>query len=106
MVDRGGSTVLRFHVLGPPASTAPMFFPPFANTGTIRTGTSGKRIPSAFTVSSADVRDAFSFPYGTTQQSNTLVLLHDAFQPLRYAFHLIPARPFQAKVRPSSAPLP
>jgi glucan 1,3-beta-glucosidase len=24
------------------------------------------------------------FPYGTSQQSNTVVLLHDAFQPLSY----------------------
>lgn len=27
---------------------------------------------------------AFSYPYGTSQQSNTVVLLHDAFQPLSY----------------------
>lgn len=25
-----------------------------------------------------------SFPFGTSQQGNTVVLLHDAFQPLRY----------------------
>ncbi|CDO68922.1 Glycoside Hydrolase Family 5 protein [Trametes cinnabarina] len=32
----------------------------------------------------ADPRNPCSFPYGTSQQSNTLVLLHDAFQPLSY----------------------
>lgn len=26
----------------------------------------------------------FRYPYGTSQQGNTLVLIHDAFQPLSY----------------------
>lgn len=35
------------------------------------------------------------FPYGSSQQSNTVVLIHDAFQPLSYWNGYMPAPQWQ-----------
>jgi glucan 1,3-beta-glucosidase len=42
-----------------------------------------------------DIDISSRFPYGSSQQSNTLVLIHDAFQPLSYWANDFPRSQFQ-----------
>ena len=59
-----------------------LYLTPFVSTGTTRTATFG----AFYTLLCFEIRaDSYnSFPYGTAQQGNNLVLIHDAFQPLSY----------------------
>jgi hypothetical protein len=45
--------------------------------------------------SSTPSKSLHSFPYGSSQQSNTVVMIHDAFQPLSYWNNFLPAPQWQ-----------
>jgi hypothetical protein len=54
------------------------------NTGTIRMATSGQRSISLTLPCHQLTSSVHRYPYGSSQQSNTVQLIHDAFQPLSY----------------------
>ena len=62
---------------------------PLVGTGTTLTETSGKCLSHTYD----DMLNVLSsrYPFGTDQQSNTLVLIHDAFQPLSYWNNFMPS---------------
>lgn len=64
---------------------------PFVNIGTTLTEPSGKYLFQALATRD-DMLNALPsrYPFGSDQQSNTLVLINDAFQPLSYWNNFMP----------------
>ena len=62
---------------------------PLVGIGTTLTETSGKHLSHTYD----DMLNVLPsrYPFGTGQQSNTLVLIHDAFQPLTYWDNFMPS---------------
>lgn len=58
-------------------------------------GFDGSAVLSAVTQYWYDSYGNVRFPYGTSQESNTVLLLHDAFQPASYWQNFMPAPSYQ-----------
>jgi hypothetical protein len=73
---------------------------PSVNIGTTLMETSGKYLFHWWALATCDDYDMLNvlpsrYPFGSDQQSNTVVLIHDAFQPLSYWNNFMPGPKYE-----------